>query len=482
MGIQDKRVYSSAKMSRALGTLLFFMLLVSFVFFLFGLYESDEALLLISVCAIWIFLVFKNLNRDRFTVLAFLITFFTFLMGTALLSSFDATVSLRVHRHETIVHIYKSLYIALLFLYLGTMLPTTIRFAVRRPLKHRESNVQYIQRASKYLFYISSVFSIIVALEKLFYVIVTGSYTSFYARFTTSLPPIVQKIDQMTNIAFFVYLATLPDPRKSKSVFFIRLLIAVIIVLFGQRSDIVMTIIVICIYCILYENLHGIPYAIIRRRWYIYALSIVPFMLVLLEFIMYYRDGKVYSFGNVYESIKNVFASLGGSVNVIGFGFERANGFPDGKLYSLGNVIDFLTKNVITRSIFGTPVYRSNSVEMALYGNQFAHAITYLVKPKAYLAGQGMGSSYIAEVFHDFGYIGIALVNVIYGVILTRANKLQKEDFVMNAIKIVSLYNILYAPRGPADSFISAYLNITFIATLFIIYGFSLILKRRIAN
>ncbi len=168
MGIQDKRVYSSAKMSRALGTLLFFMLLVSFVFFLFGLYESDEALLLISVCAIWIFLVFKNLNRDRFTVLAFLITFFTFLMGTALLSSFDATVSLRVHRHETIVHIYKSLYIALLFLYLGTRLPTTIRFAVRRPLKHRESNVQYIQRASKYLFYISSVFSIIVALKSCF--------------------------------------------------------------------------------------------------------------------------------------------------------------------------------------------------------------------------------------------------------------------------------------------------------------------------
>ena len=143
-------------------------------------------------------------------------------------------------------------------------------------------------------------------------------------------------------------------------------------------------------------------------------------------------------------------------------------------------VIDFITKNVLLRPILGTTIYEGNTIEMALYGNSYGQTITYLGwGPAVYLAGRGMGSCFIAEAFHDIGFLGIVLFSVIYGIVLTKVNKLQKGHWIKNAIILIALYHILYAPRDSAGSFISAFFNYSFIVTILIIYFLSKCLKSR---
>ena len=454
---------------------------VSLMCFVIGSVFSDEILLLIAVCLAWIYLLIKNFKRSKVTILAFIFSFFAFLLGTAVISQFDRSVALKVSGHETIVHTYCCLYVALFTFNIGTILADRTWFKINSYDMKNTINDIGIQRASKYVFYLAAVVSLLLAGEKCAYTLLTGSYTSSYISFISVFPSIFSKIDGMRSFAFFIFLATLPNPRKAKMVFIIEFMISFLMMIYGQRTGIVLTLLIIFIYCILYENIESKPYSIIKRRNYFWAIILTPFLLVFFDFNMAYRDGRQYEFVGIFQSVEHILASLGGSVNVIGYAYNRAEYLPTGKLYSLGGIIDFFTKNFITRW-FGVEIYTQNSVQHALYGNELSHALTYSVNPTSYLAGYGMGSCYIAETYHDFGYFGISLFSIIYGIILTKANKLRKGNCVSNTIIIISLYSIIVAPRNSADSFLSSFFNFSFLITLAIIWVISKLLIRAKKN
>lgn len=461
----------------------YFLILLSFALEIIGIIYSDENVLLLATCLIWTGLFIKNLHRENFTVLVFCVTFFTFLMSTLVIRCFDSSVELRVSKHETLVHMYISLYVSLFFLNVGTYIARNMRFSISK--HHRDgvinlNDIDRIQRASKVIYLLTSICAMAVSFEKAIYVIIGGDYTSYYVDFISVLPSIFNRISDMNTYAFYIFLATLPDPRNSKLLFSIYLIDGVLGLLYGQRNQIVMVVIMLCIYVVLYENREQKPYSILKRKYVVLGLILIPFVLVFLDFIKYSRDSMAFKFDGIWESIKDLFSSLGGSVNVIGQGYELMDAFPKGHLYSFGGVIDFLTKNVLLRPILGTTIYNDNTIEMALYGNSYGQTISYLGwGPTLYLAGRGMGSCFIAEAFHDLGFLGIGLFSSVYGIILTKVNKLQKGYWIRNAIVLIALYHILYAPRDSAGSFISAFFNYSFIATVLIIYFFSRCLKTK---
>ena len=465
--------------------LAWFLMILSLMVEIIGIIDSDENTLLLATCLIWIGLFIKNLHREKFTMLAFCVTFFTFLMGTLVIRCFDPTVELRVSRHETLVHMYISLYVALFFVNVGTWLARNVKISFTKQYWREDEDLRFkatdkIQQASKIVYLLTSICMLAVSLEKAIYVIIGGDYTSYYVNFTSVFPSIVSKISEMSTFAFYIYLGTLPDPKKSKLPFAVYLITGVLGLLYGQRNQIVMTVIMLCIYIVLYENYEEKPYSILKRKYFVLGLILIPFALVFLDFIKYSRNSMVFEFAGIWESIKDLFTSLGGSVNVIGQGYELKDAFPEGHFYSLGGVIDFITKNVLLRPILGTTIYEGNTIEMALYGNSYGQTITYLGwGPAVYLAGRGMGSCFIAEAFHDIGFLGIVLFSVIYGIVLTKVNKLQKGHWIKNAIILIALYHILYAPRDSAGSFISAFFNYSFIVTILIIYFLSKCLKSR---
>lgn len=439
--------------------------------------------LIFTGCAVfflWIGSFFYNFKRSKVMILAFLITFFVFLLGEILVNIFFDT-RLYVSTLDSLMHTNLCLYISLFFLQIGIGLGNwKIRlghFGGIRPFK--SVDVKNIRITCKKLYICFGLCSLATAAEKMILALMLGSYTLTFIDYTSRLPIIITKLAGMADFAFFLYLATIPDPRKSKLIFGLKLLISLVLLLFGTRSIIVMTILLLIIYCIFYENINNIQYVIIPKKVYVIVIIITPFVLVFFDFLMAFRDGRSYMYTDIITSITHITASLGGSVNVITYGYDFDSILPN-KYYSLGGVISFFKNNIISSYLFNVPQYGGNTAELAMYGNSFSNALTYLVKPSAYIAGYGMGSSYIAETYHDFGYVGVCFVNIVYGKILVSANKLSDVSYLKNIIILMGSYYILIAPRAYADGFISCYINFSFLFTIILVYILSSNKRNRI--
>ena len=90
-----------------------------------------------------------------------------------------------------------------------------------------------------------------------------------------------------------------------------------------------------------------------------------------------------------------------------------------------------------------------------------------------------MGSCYIAEVFHDFGYIGIAIVNCIYGWLFANFNYIKYRGPIFMGISLLMMQSLLMAPRAYADGFIGSVLDLSNIEILLLIWLVSKCVNQR---
>ena len=448
-------------------------LIITIPLFFLGYISFEGSLMYFSLIIAWLMFAIKSCTRERIMVFAFSITLFVFLFGKIVVNQLEMGISERIT--DTMLHTYLCLFLSIHFANFGVILAKWDKLKesyIKKGFSYNSKandRTQRMRKAAKTIYIFFGLCQLACALEKLILAHILGSYTATFVNFSSLLPSIVTKLSEMADIAFFIYLSTLPNPRKMKLVFGLKILIGLILLAYGMRNVIVMTLILLGAYCILYEELNKKRYDIISKKTYIISLMLIPVVLTFFEYIMAYRDGLNYVNNSIFNSAKHMIISLGGSVSVIEYGYEYDSAIPD-KFYSFSGIIDFITQNFIARIFLGVQQYGGNTIEGALYGNSLSNILTYMVKKEAYLGGYGMGSSYIAEVYHDFGYIGVSLINVIYGYILIQFNNLKSNQILKNTIIIMSSYYIVYAPRAYADGFLSCFFNFSFILTLLTIY------------
>ena len=87
-------------------------------------------------------------------------------------------------------------------------------------------------------------------------------------------------------------------------------------------------------------------------------------------------------------------------------------------IFTFGPVIDYFARGSLG-AIFGGKAFEhtTNSVELAIDSNSYAHNLSYLVLNKEYLKGHGIGSSYIMELYTDYGMIGVFLLSLLLGML-----------------------------------------------------------------
>ncbi|MDE6706483.1 MAG: O-antigen polysaccharide polymerase Wzy family protein, partial [Oscillospiraceae bacterium] len=137
--------------------------------------------------------------------------------------------------------------------------------------------------------------------------------------------------------------------------------------------------------------------------------------------------------------------------------------------YSFTVIYNLLFENRVVASLFNIKVYAGNSIEHALYGHSLAHTLSWFDYKQRYLNGHGVGSCYIAELYHDFGYIGVFVGNVIYGMILKSINKMPFSKPYTCAVLFSMLHALLLAPRGEYDMFINEAFGIKVMMIFFFI-------------
>lgn len=416
---------------------------------------------------------FLNISR-RAAYLLFLASFFCFLLGRMTVD-FVSNGSVRFYFSESIaIHMLVSIALSLIFIQVGYEAFEVFIEKKKISPKDNDSigNSQYIQKLRKYsaiLFYISAIMAIAMNIEQIIF-IKTKSYLDLYTSFSSHIPRVFQIVGNMHIVAFLVYLATRPKKKKCILPMLVFAVIAVSVMIAGDRGTFIIDIAVVIVYIFWRQYMDKEVW--ISRRMIIVGLICIPFVAAFLSYSVYLREGVDIGEKSISNQFARFFKSTGNSVDILGYGKQYEDKFPQ-SFYSLGELIDYAKYNPISEIIIGEKKPIQHTEEYAMTMHSYAHTISYFINSESYLSGHGKGSSYIAEVYNDFGYMGIIVCNLAYGVLLALINVLPKSKPILISILLIALRILLYTPRGPMIVPISYFINITTIFALMFLWGMS---------
>lgn len=393
--------------------------------------------------------------EQRSLLFAFGIAFFVFLLGRDLL---EQIFLYRVEDFSSEVnrHAYLCMFIAL------TALWCSYNFFSRK----RGNNdgysttktekifyINYVQKISKCVFYFTYPFAIVSKFLVVKFVLAHG-YTEYYTDYAlflngNNLLYIVSKIEIIMPVALCIFMATLPSKKKSIKPLSLYLVYLFLSLGSGQRSTFMLGLLLIFVFVVYMQTVRPSE-RWFKRKYLIYCLLLVPAIAIMSTVYNIVRFGGNIENIKFFESFCNFFYDQGVSSNIIKRAFMYKENIPGDCIY----FFEFLHSGALAR-LFGITVYNGNTIEHALYGNSFTHALGYTILGNGYLAGRGTGTSYIAELYYDFGYIGVALGSALYGWIFTKMKKNKRNSIFSRAIVFVIVTQLLWAPRGSFTGFIS---------------------------
>ncbi len=431
-------------------------------------------------CALILFvagfvILLKDMENNVF-MLAFLVSFFTFLLGSEAFWLLGWADNKYLFPQDVNNHAYVSITISVMFLFLSYIL-TNAYLRKRYPITEKEivlsRRILSIRRVSMFFYYGLLAFKIIINLSELIFVRTFG-YSNLYTEYNFQGPSFFIKLADMCTLSFFVFIGTLPSKKECKIPVFLYLCVTGITIFTGRRNDLITTLLLLFIYYCMRNMMNsGNDVWISRKRIYVIVL-LTPLLLSLLSTVSALRAGTQDNIAiSYFKGVGDFFSQQGFSINIIKWGKSLEKSIPD-RIYSLGQTYEFFTtKNFVSRLLFDFKSFSGQTVERALEGHRFSYLLSYLVFPWSYEHGYGVGSCYIAETYHDFGYLGIALVNCIYGFLFANFNYKKYRGPVFMGISLLMMQSLLMAPRAYTDGFIGSVLDFSNLEILLLIWVIS---------
>ena len=445
------------------------------MFFILGIIPvvtllSGADFLFSSAFLIWSILFIYSINRleNRGMLFAFLISFFIFLIGRDLLQNFFLY---RIEYFDPVVneHAYFMIIISLVTIGMSYI------FFSRHKLKEVNRSVvlenlhdKRLQNISIVFFYLTIIFAIGSKLVIAKYV-TTNGYSDYYTDYSEYLTGNIilytmSKIALAMPVAFSVFLATLPSKERLKKpliLYFIYLLVSLGT---GQRSTTMLGLLFLMVYALIRQNLERDEVWFQKK----YLLIGVIFTPVLAVFLAWYNAWRFDNLSNFewYTGIFNFFYDQGVTSNVI----KRAYMYQYQINSDVWYILEFLKSGIFAR-VLGFEIYHGNTVEHALYGGSYTHALGYAVLKDMYLAGRGTGTSYLAELYQDLGYFGIILGSILYSYMLSHiTNFAKKKSIFIFSIQLIIINQLLWSPRGSFSGFLTDLTSPSTVSMLFFIF------------
>lgn len=464
---------------------LFIMLALWSVIILWGSLADCDTVYMILLL-VWSGLIFYCISKfeERSALFAFYIAFFTFLMGRDFLENYFhyqiENFDMKVNKHA-----YLSMLLAIVAVWLAYVLFTKYKIVFKVGNKKNTNTVEsgktservfdgYLQLISKYIFWISLPFSLFSRVY-IWMFVSANSYASFYTDYSELLSGntilyMISKMELVTSTAFYIYLSTLPKKRDFKKIV-IPYLVYLFLTLGSQsRGTFILGLLILFVFIIYMQGIRP-DEKWFERKMLIYVAILIPFIAIGGTITNIVRFGGNIEDLNLIKAFGNFVYDQGVSSNAIKNAYLLEDQIPGDCIYTL----EFLHTGIFAR-ILGFTVYQGNTVNHALYGNSFTHALGYTVLGNAYLAGRGTGTSFIAELYYDYGYLGVFCGSMIYGYIFSRLTLKKNNSVFKRSIIFVVLSQLFWAPRGSFTGFLSQ-LGSPFVILVFAMtYGLSNIL------
>lgn len=443
---------------------------IAFIILIMGIISiSFNNFLFMAVLLTWIFCVKYALRhfKERVMLLVFLSVFFIFLIGRDFVQVFFG-YKLENFSDEIQNYAHISLLISLLSLVGSYYFFYKLKRKKKKKEKKSYSRIrEKTQKLSRIFFFVVLIFSCTSEIMLIKYIF-KFSYIQYYVEYFKVLQSnlilyLINKIELLLPIILSIYLSTFPPKKEVRPVFHFYGLYLILSLGSGQRSKFILGVIYIFVYIVKRHSLS--PYEKWFKNKYVIALLMIsPILMIFLSLYSSWRMG-ISTDRSFLESLLSFFYEQGVSLNVIKRGYEYKYLVLPNHLYTL----EFMKSGWIAR-ILGIPIYHGNTVEHALYGGSYTHMIGYIVLKDSYLAGLGIGSSYIAELFQDFGYIGIILGNILYGYLIVSIDNIKKNDIFWTSIKFTILQALLWSIRASFSGFLTILLAPTTMIAFCIIF------------
>ncbi len=433
--------------------------------------------LLLSASVILIFLIILlsfNVSKNIFFI-CFLICFFVFLLGTDLLELVFVGEFTNKLSEETRFHTYLCLFLSIVSLWFGyTITFRKEKCSILRKTECKETNAISVRKVCLFAFYLSFVPYLLTLLDTVIFVQTSG-YNDYYVSYSSNIPVVIQKVGDLCPLSFFIFIASMPNKKQLTIPSTLMIVCCFLNLLTGKRFFTIALLMILISYAIKRNNVFSGGEKWFKNRYYIYIAFLTLFAGGFLSWYGYYRMG-ISSSGNLFEHFLNFIEQTGKSINVISYGYDLSDKMPYSGGYLFGNIYDYL------RSLFGGSLVKGQTVNYAMNGHAFSYSLSYLVYGDRYLAGDGLGSCYIAEAFFDLGYFGVVIVNLFVGILFRNLLVFDKGKVWKTGISLYLLSSLLLMPRGSFDKFICEIVNAKVILFLVILYLSSLLYSHRMLS
>jgi len=375
---------------------------------------------------------------------------------------------------ETLNHTYLCIALSLLAIIIGYIFFSRNKRKKEETIKNNKKDNSITKtKVSKAVFYITWAFAMISMIITARYVS-TNSYANYYTDYSDYLSNniylyTISKIGTMMQVSFCIYCASMPSKKDFNLPRNLYVIYIIISLLSGQRSIFMLGLLFLLIYSLIRNGRERGVW--MSRKIYMASIIIIPLIIVGLSIISNIRMGD-----NVSESTSSPFVNFiydqGVSSNTIKRAYEYGDRIPK-QIYSL----EFLHSGIPAR-LLGIPIYHGNTVDHALHGGSMTHSLAYVVLGDSYLNGRGTGSSYITELYQDFGYVGIILGSLLYSFLLAKIDKTKEKNGTLGtSIKYCLILQLLWSPRASFTGFITNLIAPLTITTFIIIFGLSFIIN-----
>lgn len=449
-------------------------IILSFITLLFGNATNNLIVMLVGILLIMLNNIYYGLcqfsKRIYFSIFNFAI--FTFLISKPLIKTFSGIEWWNDYDIMLQKMSLMSIYITLLCVFIGCFIYNQINFKekIKKGL-FKIKNFTINNNQIKIIiicFYITIFFRYIMEFEKLIFMF-GKDYTEFYLTYQSYLPSIINFLGGTSTTFLMIYLTFLPKKKKCYLPLFLYLLSNVPNFLIGQRNPLVLSLLFIFCYAIVRDINSNEKFIGFKEK--VVILLMIPIAIIMLDMHNYIRENSEMK-GNMVDSFVDFFYTQGVSYDVLNMGYynmETIRGM--NKNYVFGPIIDYFSDNTIARKVFNMKgLGTGNNVNKALNGHSFTHILSFLSRSD-YLEGHGYGSSYILELYCNYGVLGIMIFSIILGVFLACIPNIIYKSNILSVITLYITTSIFFLPRAETTSCIMFLFSLQFwIPILFLIF------------
>ncbi|MDC7286911.1 O-antigen polysaccharide polymerase Wzy family protein [Blautia schinkii] len=308
-----------------------------------------------------------------------------------------------------------------------------------------DARLEKVKGHAKVIFYLTTIGNLLSYLYKA-YMVFTVSYVYLYTDFSEIW--FLKMCSLVWYVAFYCYIATFPRKDEIKKVVVIYIICSVASLLTGARGTAISNLLFLVFYYLIRQRYSEDRWA--PRNVILKIVVALPAIMIILGIIGTLRQGNTIENG-ILSYGSQLFASQGESgmllpetiENLDRFRFENIN-------FTFGKLLNNIQHNTTLSNMLGLHSLDGiapQTADYAIYGNQFGSAISYYKMRYTYLSGYSMGTYYLAEIWADYRWIGVILLNTILGFFVGKLSKIAYSSFTIRCIAFGVITQLLLIGR-----------------------------------